>query len=167
MKQIKHFLEGKNSALRPLFLRNSSPLLNFIEITLQHGCSPVNLLHIFRTPFYKNTYRELLLTTASTEAPVRFRLISGLHHWKILRLWASAIALYQEEFWQQDWQQIPIWSSRPEVFFKTGALKKFVKLTGKHLCSSLSFNKVADLRSAILLRKRFGYRCFPVNLWDF
>ena len=26
-------------------------LCNFIEITLQHGCSPVNLLHIFRTPF--------------------------------------------------------------------------------------------------------------------
>ena len=24
---------------------------NFIEITLWHGCSPVNLLHIFRTPF--------------------------------------------------------------------------------------------------------------------
>ena len=28
---------------------------NFIEITLRHGCSPVNLLHIFRTPFLKNT----------------------------------------------------------------------------------------------------------------
>ena len=27
---------------------------NLIEITLRHGCSPVNLLHIFRTPFYKN-----------------------------------------------------------------------------------------------------------------
>ena len=25
-------------------------LCNFIEIVLQHGCSPVNLLHIFRTP---------------------------------------------------------------------------------------------------------------------
>ena len=24
---------------------------NFIEIALRHGCSPVNLLHIFRTPF--------------------------------------------------------------------------------------------------------------------
>ena len=24
---------------------------NFIEITYWHGCSPVNLLHIFRTPF--------------------------------------------------------------------------------------------------------------------
>ena len=29
-------------------------ICNFIEITLQHGCSPVNLLHIFRTPFSKN-----------------------------------------------------------------------------------------------------------------
>ena len=26
-------------------------LCSFIEITLQHGCSPVNLQHIFRTPF--------------------------------------------------------------------------------------------------------------------
>ena len=26
---------------------------NFIEIAPQHGCSPVNLLHIFRTPFPK------------------------------------------------------------------------------------------------------------------
>ena len=34
---------------------------NFIEITLQHECSPVKLLHIFRTPFPKNTYRGLLL----------------------------------------------------------------------------------------------------------
>ena len=25
------------------------------EIKLQHACSPVNFLHIFRTPFYKNT----------------------------------------------------------------------------------------------------------------
>ena len=34
---------------------------NFIEIALRHGCSPVNLLHIFRTPFPKNTSRWLLL----------------------------------------------------------------------------------------------------------
>ena len=37
------------------------PLYNFIEITLWHGCSCVNLLNIFRTPFYKNTYAGLLL----------------------------------------------------------------------------------------------------------
>ena len=34
---------------------------NFIEITLRHGCSPVNLLYIFRTPFLKNTSGRLLL----------------------------------------------------------------------------------------------------------
>ena len=36
-------------------------LCNFIEITLRHRCSPVNLLHIFRTSFPKNTSRRLLL----------------------------------------------------------------------------------------------------------
>ena len=34
---------------------------NFIEITLWHWCSPVNLLHIFRTHFLKSTFGQLLL----------------------------------------------------------------------------------------------------------
>ena len=34
---------------------------NFIEIAFRHGCCPVNLLHIFRTPFVKNTSVWLLL----------------------------------------------------------------------------------------------------------
>ena len=38
-----------------------SDFSNFIEIPLRHGCSPVNLLHIFRTPFRKNTAGGLLL----------------------------------------------------------------------------------------------------------
>ena len=32
-----------------------------IDIALRHGCSPVNLLHIFRTTFLKNTSGRLLL----------------------------------------------------------------------------------------------------------
>ena len=36
-------------------------LCNFIETTLRHRCSPVYLLHIFRTPFPKNTCGRLLL----------------------------------------------------------------------------------------------------------
>ena len=35
---------------------------NFIEITLRHGCFPVNLLLIFRTPFTKNASGRLLLS---------------------------------------------------------------------------------------------------------
>ena len=40
---------------------------NFIEIVLWHGCSPVNLLHIFRTPFRKNTSEWLLLTYSNSK----------------------------------------------------------------------------------------------------
>ena len=36
-------------------------LCNFIEITFWHGCSPVNLQHIFRTSSLENTYGGLLL----------------------------------------------------------------------------------------------------------
>ena len=36
-------------------------LCNFIEIALRHKCPPVDLLHIFRTPFRRNTSRCLLL----------------------------------------------------------------------------------------------------------
>ena len=34
---------------------------NFIEIVLRHGCSPINVQHIFRTPFPRNTSGCLLL----------------------------------------------------------------------------------------------------------
>ena len=36
---------------------------------------------------------------------------------------------------------------------KIGVLKNFAKLTGKHLCQSLFFNKVTDLRPATLLKR--------------
>ena len=46
---------------------------------------------------------------------------------------------------------------------KKGFLKNFSKFTGKHLCQSLLFNKVAGVRPATLLIKRLWYRCSPVN----
>ena len=51
-------------------------------------------------------------------------------------------------------------SSRPEVFCKKGVLSNFTKFTGKQLCQSLFFNKVAGL-------KRLWHRCFPVNFVKF
>ena len=35
--------------------------INFIEITLRHGCSSVNLLYILRTPFRSNSSGWLVL----------------------------------------------------------------------------------------------------------
>ena len=58
-------------------------------------------------------------------------------------------------------------SSCAEVFCKNGALRNFAKLTGKHLCQSLFFNKVADLTPATLLKRRLWHRCFPVSFVKF
>ena len=40
---------------------------------------------------------------------------------------------------------------------KKGALRNFVKLTGKHLCQSLFFNKVADKGPAKWISKWRGH----------
>ena len=45
--------------------RNNRPPEALIEITLRHGRSPVNLLHIFRTPFFMKTSRGLPLNLCS------------------------------------------------------------------------------------------------------
>ena len=58
-------------------------------------------------------------------------------------------------------------SSHPEVFYRKGALTNFTKFLGKHLCQSLFFNKVTDLRPATLLKKRLWHRYFPVNFGKF
>ena len=44
-------------------------LCDFIEITLRHECSPINLVLIFRTPFHKNTSQEMLLNKSSNKIP--------------------------------------------------------------------------------------------------
>ena len=50
-----------------------------------------------------------------------------------------------------DRESIEIRRSRLMVFCKNGVLRDFAKFTGKHLCKSLFFNKVAGLRPATLL----------------
>ena len=58
-------------------------------------------------------------------------------------------------------------SSCPEAFCKKGVLRNFTKFIGKHLCQSLFFNKVADLRPTTLLKKGLWHRYFPVNFAKF
>ena len=53
------------------------------------------------------------------------------------------------------------------MFCKKFVPRNFAKFTGKHLCQSLFFNKVAGLRPATLLKKRLWHRCFPVNFPKF
>ena len=37
----------------------------------------------------------------------------------------------------------------PEVFFEKGVLKNLAKVTGKHLCQSLIFNKATPLEKTL------------------
>ena len=53
--------EGVKKNILPLKFSCKILQSNFIEMALQHVCSPVNLLHFFRTPFFKNTSEGLLL----------------------------------------------------------------------------------------------------------
>ena len=50
---------------------------------------------------------------------------------------------------------------------REGVLRSFTKFIGKHLCQSISLNKVAGLRTGTLLKKRLWHRCFPVNFAKF
>ena len=88
----------------------------FIEIALRSGCSPVHLLHIFWTPFPKNTSGRLLLKYRVCLSFLIFQLIlqrmffSGVvyPHWplvlklkKILKSFSNIIHLfdrYQKNF---------------------------------------------------------------------
>ena len=54
-------------------------------------------------------------------------------------------------------------SSRSQMFFKIGILKKIVTFTRRHLCWNLFFNEVEAFRPATLLKKRLLHRFFPVN----
>ena len=50
---------------------------------------------------------------------------------------------------------------------KKAVLRNFEKFTGKHLCQSLFFNKVAGQRPATLLKNKLWHRCFPVSFAKF
>ena len=60
-----------------------------------------------------------------------------------------------------------IQNQSPGCSMKKGVLKNFTKFTGKHLCQSLFFNKVAGLRPATLLKRDSGADVFLWILGNF
>ena len=58
-------------------------------------------------------------------------------------------------------------SSHQRCSLREGVLRNFTKFTGKHLCQSLFFYKVAGLRPATSFKKRLWHRFFLWILWNF
>ena len=75
----------------------------FIEIALRYECSPVNLVHIFRTPFSKNTPGRLLLHVALKNYFIILSIVS-LHS-----SWVCEVV-------KQAWIEILILDLNPLVF---------------------------------------------------
>ena len=67
-------------------------LCNFIDITFRHGYSPVNLLHISRTPFPKNTSGWLLLRLHWNNC-VDFKITASI----FLRIWLYICVLHHSK----------------------------------------------------------------------
>ena len=53
------------------------------------------------------------------------------------------------------------------MFYKKRVLENSAKFTGKYLCQSLFFNKVAVWSLQLCWKKRLWYRCFCVNFAKF
>ena len=130
---------------------------NFIEIALQHGRSPVNLLHNFRTPFPKNTSGGRAASVCNcwskTELSIyylfilRFEITVSFAYKK----WRTGLSLksFILSFMKSSLTVILylIRSSQRMCSVRKGVLRNFAKFTGKHLCQSLFFNKIAGLGS--------------------
>ena len=59
-------------------------------------------------------------------------------------------------------------SSRPQVYCcKKRVLRNIAKLTGKNLCQTEPFLKVAGLNTVMLLKEKLWYRCFSMDFLKF
>ena len=90
-----------------------------------------------------------------------------------LKLFLYLIDCWVNFFWliPKRTQKFTAWwlheSSRERCSTKKDVLSNFAKSTGKHLCQSLFFDKVADLTPATLLKKSLWHSCFPLNFAKF
>ena len=131
-------------------MKNGSKKLqsNFIEIALRHGCSSVNLLHISRASFLKNTSGRLLLNKDFLS------LISRDNHKLLSKVWLIETMKFFIFFPIANLNGSESLHSCLSVWYRYGRthkqlLSKFQKIaefTRKHLEWSPIFNKVAGLQ---------------------
>ena len=138
---------------------------SFIEITFQHECSAVNLLHIFGTFFIRTPLEECFWKQLN-------QLLMTQPYLPYFPVISQNIRIYSKP---SSFEHIPtntfgrvgviIRSSRPDVFLGKGFLKICSKFTGEHPCRSaisikLKFAtllfEICNFKVATLLKSHFG-----------
>ena len=131
-----------------------------LQISLRHGCSPVNLLHTFRIPFYNKTNEglvptetvQLIYTDNILSAYMLVALYYGDLYWEFSLLSQivlyvvvkhSHIFLFHYFYLFYDSKAVV---QRCSVI--KGVLRNFARFTGKHMCQRLFCNKVASKRGS-------------------
>ena len=108
--------------MQQIYRRTPMPKCDFNKVAkqlywieLRHGCSPVHLLHIFRTVFPKNTSEGLLLFLLKSFISLTWFFFSMniLCNFSFLVIWSDR-------------------SSQRRCSVRKGVLKNFVKFTGIH-----------------------------------
>ena len=125
---------------------------NFIKDRFQHRCFPVNIAKFLKTPTLKNICERLLLLIAifsqeNNHMQRCFDLPEPKLHQKltcVMLVHSPQTTFHRTIIYNFVWIYLGR-SSRPDVFCKKGDLKNVAKLTGKHLCQSIFFNKVGGL----------------------
>ena len=87
-KQLTEVLYKETALKNFLIFTGTDFCWSLFEITLRYGCSPVYLLHIFRTPFLKNISGRLLLD-----------LLLGSYHWLHFRYLLHVSFVSSEKTW--------------------------------------------------------------------
>ena len=112
----------------------SKLLCNFIEITLWHGCSPVNLLHILTHLFLRipreGCFFMFLNKISRCKSIVKYELKTPASFFFFFLNYAFVTQGPGAAFHTFSGKYR---SSRPEVFCEKGVLRNFAKFTEKHM----------------------------------
>ena len=100
--------------------------IKFIGITLRHGCSPVNLLHIFWVHFTKNTNGRLLLFFIRTRIfDLNFKVIISDNHFSLKNV------LIQYDTFPFPKHLLSFRSRKSHLFYRVAVLKSLGKFPMK------------------------------------
>ena len=142
-------IHSKTAVLECLFNKVSSlQSSNFIKERLQHRCFTVNIAEFLRTPISENICEQpLLLVVIFSQENSHLQRCLDLPGPKLHKKLTCLMLVHstQTTFHRKTIYNFA-WNLSGQKQSPRGVLRNIAKLTGKHLCQSLIFNKVAGLR---------------------
>ena len=126
-----------------MFLGRGVLSCNFIEITLRYGCSPVNLVHNFKTPFPKNTPGLWLFICCKTKLKTKYIFFEKIFYKiyiicrKNVFIWKKKVLYWKFSFY---WKKLFYWEKYKWKCKKYISYFRNIFLCRKCLCYKSNMN---------------------------